>query len=767
MPSSMLSRPTFPSRLVLVLLLSLATFFASALAGFANAVAGFSSPESMPSVDTLTITNRSGTTQLNYPLQFGRPFVEGEIPHFPQLLINGYPVPTQADVKNRYPDGSVEFAVISVVIPTIPATGSLTVQFGDQASGNNTPLSLTQMLDRAFGFDAQMILVNSSGVTQTADARQMLAAGSYKLWTSGPVAQTIMLADDSASATYDLGFDGYRPFRPRFYATFWPATNQVTVRYVGENGNTQNLEDLAYTLTLTTGTAHQSVYTKSITHYAMSNWTKVFWLGGRPTPQINIDYNLPYLISTKYLPNYDTSISIPNKVIATEYWLWIKHPHDLYDGVYDGGLWTNAMGTTGERPEIGPYPAWTALWFYTGDWRMRQMALGMADLASAWPANLREGDSTKDLLRTDPSGAGTGLGHVVSVSNRPSFTAGGLYALTNSATKAADKVTIVGPLATHAQGQEWVFDGAHQPDAFYPQYILSGDPYYLNEMYMWAGFSAARYDPGKNDLYGRGPTGVEGGIADQLRGAGWVFRNRVEAAFAAPDDDPEKVYFTTLSNDAIARWEGGFGIADPDFDGTAEWQWGYKMRNFYSAAAGGSAPRLDNWGALCNPTASTQCSEIIGDEKVGRFVVGAVGSYTAPWMQYYPIYALGRARDLGFATNALLSHAAPWLIGLICRSGNPLLVAEYELPVVDRSGNFFDWSGVLGALTSTELSTGLPAIFLRNLKADGYDAMVGPALSYLTDQPGGAQAWSWFTSNVYNAITNYSADPKWAILPAQ
>ncbi len=38
----------------------------------------------------------------------------------------------------------------------------------------------------------------------------MLANGDYKLWTSGPVAQTVILADDTATRKYDIGFgDGY------------------------------------------------------------------------------------------------------------------------------------------------------------------------------------------------------------------------------------------------------------------------------------------------------------------------------------------------------------------------------------------------------------------------------------------------------------------------------------------------------------------------------------------------------------------------------
>ncbi|HEU0157357.1 MAG TPA: hypothetical protein VFQ82_14890, partial [Stellaceae bacterium] len=49
--------------------------------------------------NTMTITNRSGVARLNYPLQFGRPFVDGAIAGEPQVLINGAPAASQADVK--------------------------------------------------------------------------------------------------------------------------------------------------------------------------------------------------------------------------------------------------------------------------------------------------------------------------------------------------------------------------------------------------------------------------------------------------------------------------------------------------------------------------------------------------------------------------------------------------------------------------------------------------------------------------------------------
>src|SRR5215218_6316132 len=102
--------------------------------------------------NTVRLANVSGARVASYPLQFGRPFVCGEIAHYPQALIDGTLALTQADAKNRCPDGSVKFAVIAVMIPALPASGAVTLTFRDQPSGNNTPLTSAEMLDPAYNF---------------------------------------------------------------------------------------------------------------------------------------------------------------------------------------------------------------------------------------------------------------------------------------------------------------------------------------------------------------------------------------------------------------------------------------------------------------------------------------------------------------------------------------------------------------------------------------------------------------------------------------
>ncbi len=133
-------------------------------------VASFSAASSASGVtNSITISNQSGAAISNYPFQFGRPFVDGAIANEPQVLINGQPVVTQADVKNRYPDGSVEFAVIAVVIPTLPATGSSILTFQNQTAGNNTPLTQAQMLDPGYQISIAIMTLQSTSRASIGD----------------------------------------------------------------------------------------------------------------------------------------------------------------------------------------------------------------------------------------------------------------------------------------------------------------------------------------------------------------------------------------------------------------------------------------------------------------------------------------------------------------------------------------------------------------------------------------------------------------------
>ncbi len=701
----------------------------------------------------ITIAEQAGVSSTLYPVQIGRPFVEGEIPHYPQAVVDGSEVETQADVKSRWDDGSVKHAVLSFLVPDLPAFATVDVEFRNQLSGNNSSgLTKSEMLSPIFDFDAVIELTGAGELS--ASAREMLEADAYTLWADGSVASTAIIADHSLQRAFDIGFDSYRSFRPIFHATFWPDIDKVRVRYIGEISNSEALQDQGYALELLLGDqSPETVYTHStFTHTAMSRWTQEFWIGGEPT-RISIDHNLRYLRETKLIPYYDVDRPISESAMQGAYDSWISKDRDLRDG----GNWTKAMHTAGGRPDIGPYPTWTVRWLFTGDHRMQEKALGNADLAAAWPMHMREGLDSKDF---DIEGTIPGLGKPISISDRPTFW---ITRLDWNNTDEQDRVVPVGPKSDGG----WKPDKAHQPDPFSLQYMLTGDYWYLEELQFWAAWSAADGDgPATAKFWGRGPTGAEGGYgATQIRGQAWTFRSRARAAALSPDGTPERDYFTRLTEDAIAVWEGEREIYGTQFEGDPNWTWGrdtggQRWDSGYSGHRG--PPLLHHWdlGTTGKANGWTCCMS-----------ADRVQFAHEPWQFSMILSSLGHAKELGFPADALVSWLAENLIGQLTDPDyDPFLIGAYRIPIVRESDT--EYFGIDRASPWADAFSGYEPWFdtISEFEQDlryvdhSYALMAGCAASMITDEPGGDEAWQFIADEVHTA-DGLDDNPKWVLLP--
>ncbi|MBS1808231.1 MAG: BACON domain-containing protein [Acidobacteria bacterium] len=698
----------------------------------------------------LTIKEKAGVTTSQYPIQIGRPFVPGEISNFPQAVVNGAAVATQADVKSRWPDGSVKHAILSFYLPTLAANSTVTVSFVNQTSGNNAGyLAKNDMLGTGLDFDARMELTNS-GTTISASARNMLSADKYEYWLKGDVLTSVIIADHSATRSADIGFDANKSFRPIFHATFWPGINKIKVRFIGEIANTEVLQDQLYTLALKLGnTTPQTVYSKeNMNQIVGSRWTKEFWLGGAPSA-IEINHNLAYLAKTKFVPNYDTSRVIPEAALAEAY-------NDPYSGwsvvakdLFDAGNMMKYMGSTGGRDEIGPYPTWSVRWLYTGDSRAAEQTFGNAQLSAAFPVHFREGKTNK----TFDDGGTNALGRVLSLKARPTiFLNSGNFFIDFAYTDSADKFTVVGAMSDGG----WYPDGAHQPDYHSPLYVLTGDYFYLEEMYFWASWGAAYTSPGTDVWWGRGPTADTGGISGEVRGDAWLFRNRVQTAFLAPDGTPEKNYFTKLTNDAIAIWEGTIGLTGTPNYGNANWNWGHTYASLkYGSHGVPTVPALRFWeegGTV--PSWSEEVDPAMANNR------------TPHWQHAFLIYSLGTAKNLGYSSGPLLSWLSQMTIGQLTDPGfDPYIVAAYQMPSVRKVDNFFfnlwpdDRTGFFNSYNAQ-------ADFTNQL-ADanhGYPFIALAATAIAANEPGGSAAWAFMQQQVLPA-PSLNSNPKWLILP--
>ncbi|HEY1757189.1 MAG TPA: hypothetical protein VGG72_17580 [Bryobacteraceae bacterium] len=736
-------------------------------------------PATLNPADTIVITDKSGINQINYPEQIGRPFVDGEISNYPMAILNGStPLFTQADVKNRYPDGSVKFAILSFLLPSLPANGSVTIAFGNQATGNNTPLTLAQMLDPSFNFDAQMILTGNSA-TQSASARTMLTNGSFTYWTSGPVATTVILADHSAAAAYDMGFDAHRSIRPIFEATFWPSISKVKVRYVLEDSNTLALEDVSYSATLTIGdTPPSAVYNSATTWPAgipqvgATRWTKTFWIGGTPTGLQNLNYNLAYLESTSAVPNFDTTKVISAVAMTLDYAQWEAGTTDIYQAIEGSNAytWDAYMADTGGRFDIAPFPAWYTRWLYTGDYREREIMLGNADRASAWPVNIREGATGKffDLAASVPA-----IGHVLSIAARPTVDFSQAWTQPNA--NGADRIKPVGPIMNFNTGT-WQWDSAHLPDAFFLPYLATGDYFYLEQMNFWTAFSAAYPVASTTENYGRGSS-LKSGVVymGQVRSEAWGLRERAESAWIEPDGTPEQTLFNQWMASYIGVLDGLYDQTSSQYFGNADWNWGHTVRiaNPNETYDGIHHPPIPGHsGVEWNYGANSLCGGNYGTN-------ATVNSCQSGFMLSYLTYTLGRAYQLGFPTNNLLGNVVgPWYVAVVTDpTYNPYMLLADRIPTQKVAGPAY-YSSMPDILTGywqtlaqaaaagANVWRGLSS-FPLNDPVNGYEFLGTAAIAAIKNfTPGGTEAWNWVYAQVESAST-YGNTPDWALLPVE
>jgi hypothetical protein len=711
--------------------------------GSLGRLATYATETPAPDADNFaTFRNVSGSTVTDYPLRFGRVFAEGEIADAPEVLLDDTPIDTQADVKTRWGDDSVKHCIISCIVPSAANNTDIEITFQNQASPDNTALTKAEMLNARFDFDA-VLSITVSAVAHTASARDMLTADDYTVWCSGPIATTIILADHSATAAYDLEWAAGIPIRPIVYATFWNDLDKVEIDVVAEQSDPEHLGDVTGDIAITTGDASpSSVFTKSAHVMRMAtSWIKHFWLGGAPETDINLDHNLSYLISTFAFPNWNTALVVPGATITSHYSAWTSAAKNIGDV----GRWTKTMPNTGGRNDLGPVPTWDVLWLYTGDYRMREQSLGQADLAANWATRLRETVATKGLLRGD-EGTGTGMGLPVSLTERKTTS----LAVSWAQGTAGDKFKVIGSNDT-----DWQFDGAHQPNAFATSYALTGHHYYLEQQQFWA-CVYAHHGNGEATAadWGRGPTGAEGGNTfEQPRGFGRPLVVRCNAAYWSPDADPMKEYLEVLVDDALAVFEGRWNITTGTYNSNTMWDWSYDVSPY---------------SELTNPLHIAEKNAGTG---TGWFIPPAGGG-TSSWMHYVFLYAAAIAVELGFPATALRDWLSVYLIGQATDPDfNPFIICAYQQPTAP-SGNatvLQTWEDVFDLCPSEEQTrttlVTLGGSTITDLNHE-YGLIAAGASTFMdSGLPGYAAALSFLQTEGFDICVDPETNPQWQFLP--
>jgi hypothetical protein len=701
-----------------------------------------------PSVkNTFHIKEPYGEEHINYPIQFGRPFTEGEISSFPQVVVDGETISSQANIKQRYPDGSVKHAIISFILPKLSANASKEISFINSQQSNNTPLTKQQMLSESFNFNAEMLF--SFPRKETVSARSMLENDNFEYWLQGPIATTILLSDHSTSKTYDLGSDAHNSIRPIYQVTFWKDINKFEVRYIAENSNTETLQDQKYDIQLSSGEINSQINYEenNVFHHAKTRWSRKFWHDQMFKP-LSIDHNLAYLNQTFFTPNYDTSKVIPESTISSYYDKWRAKESKLFSN----GFWEKYMPAAGGRDDLGIYTTWVVRWLYTGHWKMAEISLRQSELAGSWPFFIREGRSGKffDFENKIPA-----LGKTLSIAPnaRPSYW---ITKLDWHETSETDHIYSVASLKKNS----WVADNAHHPDIATMQYLLTGDYYFLEQSYFSSAFGTANNAGfATNATFGRGPTGSTGALfKGQTRGQGWSLRTRAHTLAITPDTHPEKAYYSQLMKNAITAWEGVYQIDSANNSQSEVWLHGKDIIGRLKFEKYGGTPLLNSWSAGTDDLRYIQ-SSILDISNVNRA--------QAPWEQHIMLSALGRAEELGFCTSKLKKWAGELLINMLTdNQTEPALFSVFIQPVIDNQDQWFSsWQEAADKYTDSTLNNVIERVESDNIEPNmGTQAIAMGALSFLSDMEKHSTAWSYIERNIL-IKSELSNNPKWAILP--
>ncbi len=568
---------------------------------------------------SVEVRNLTGDTLKDVPVSFGQAFKKGDIRQGFQVhcFVDGRL--SQVDMKRRYDDGSLRFAIVSAIIPELAANGSKTLKL---AAGHPLPMPPVRpvFLDDLLktDFDAVVTLKFPDGAVRTASARKWLVREGQKAktWLHGSAATEWLIAGPPVDKGGRPDGDLHVQSQVRAYA----GCRRVRVSAVVENCWDSWPGNIRYDVTVTVG--GKAIFARQkVDHRRLSRWRKVFWWGG--APKVHIVHDLAYLSATGALPNYDRTLTPAKPNWQTKRILRMAAPD--WDILGRGAL-TAYMPTTGGRPEIAPYPAWTVRYLLHMQPRAKEAVLAGGDLAGSWPIHVRARKT----------------GRIMTIDDRPQF-----WLDRRGKDRPAWKPDRHPPDPKQGRLSP---DLAHQGSFAYVPYLVTGDFYYLEEAYFWASYCLLATWPHPRQ-------GARGILSGQIRGNAWALRNLADAAWIAPDGAPEGRYFDEKIRNNIAHRiqrmygppeynkRGFWGIrstknariqnpANPNWMIIAPWEHDYLMWSLHHLVELGCAeaakPRdfLLRWrvGALTNapdfnPMLATPYRFVVGEQAPGGKVL--------------------------------------------------------------------------------------------------------------------------------------------------
>lgn len=741
--------------------------------------AGRPTPGGFDVPNELRVSSVSGT-HTDYPLQFGRPFRLGEIADYPKAIIDGTPVDTQADVKTRHTDGSVKFAVISILVPSLGTTEKV-ITFTNQTTPPTTAETIANMLAN-YDFEATIgVAVDGTPVAGSpVSARAMLgdltdaalAAESTpsgvdaRYWTQGPICTTVLLHDHTGKA-YDIGTNATKALRPMFIVQFWPGINRYHVRHILEIADCTKIKDeanLDITFTVDNASPVTKLSQANVTIYNGQVHSRAYW-GGTDVPRCNAKHGVAFYADCQVMPNYDPDITLNTAALDSYASDWAARDKTL--GAT--GYWNKDMAAGGGRPDIALQPKWETVAWYSGRASMAEVSEGNAELFCSFNMFFREGSASKNII-----GSNNGQGRVLSKKARPTLW---WRDFNGGSTVSGDQFTVDGTINFGAPAG-WDNDEAHTPGPFYTQYLTTGGFFWYERLLQIGAHTQFWINPGEvynNVGNGRSASDAVLNVL-QTRAYGWQARNRGRAWWAAIDSSPERTFFDEIVTDGFAFFAGVWGVPDVLVGNAVRDGWSTNFATWYSSA-GSTAVSNPRTNALHFP----DNSRVPYSEGVipGGSPADSAGGATAPWMNHFLILSFAHIGELGRPEAMSLAEWAAKLSIEIANSAEVCHLGDYAIPCQKNTGGWYQsladiYDGWSHDAADGSAPSNMPANSALGFSGGGapntytvtvqaYGAIGAAAIAMVPGAEGQSTAWTtvkpWSDNTVY-----FDHDPSYRIL---
>jgi hypothetical protein len=457
-----------------------------------------------------TLRLATGTSGASVPFAFGQAFRKGDVPTGARVATSsGLVTSFSADVRNRWPDGSVKFAVVAGTISVPGGTSSI-----------NLPLIATTQALPAVA-NITLADLKATGITASVAFGSLSASWSGAAWDTPHATVQSSQAMSSWTFRRALGTDAHLvawlevrcyaggavevlPWIENGYLGVAGATLKAgratftlggSLRYDSINdANTPG----GFNLTPTVDGAGVLSMQHHSRHCLVRGGNFSYWLGSNPA--VTPFHDRAYMVATKLVAAYHPTTVSESTLAAMS-------------TTYNPGrvCYTNAgMGGTGYAPDIGLFTAEVGAWMASGDARAYRAVLSQGFSLGNYSIHYRDEGTNRTLLF-----ASHPLKSLATDTGMPAWGAD----LRNAC----------------------LYASSHHPAAAYLPYLLTGWNWYAEEtqfqvtLHYLARNESYRYTSSyffHNSAAGQGLNDQAG-----IRAVGWQWRTAAMCASITPDAD--------------------------------------------------------------------------------------------------------------------------------------------------------------------------------------------------------------------------------------